>query len=112
MLEDAWTLANKNSERWYAAALRRLQGVLLQQQRAPDVHQAEQYFQQALDLARTQQARTLELQAASSLSQLWQQQGKRDDARQILAEVYAWFTEGFDTAPLQEARTILEALNA
>ena len=71
---------------------------------------AEACFQRALDIARHQQAKSLELRAATSLARLWQQQGKRDDARQLLAEVYGWFTEGFDTADLQEAKALLEAL--
>ena len=110
MLEDALALVDKNSERWYAAELHRLQGILLLRQGAPDVHQAEQCFQQALHIARTQQARALELRAASSLSQVWQQQGKRQAAYTLLAEVYGWFAEGFDTADLQEARTLLAML--
>jgi predicted ATPase len=61
-------------------------------------------------VARHQQAKSLELRAATSLARLWQRQGKRDDARQLLAEVYGWFTEGFDTADLQEAKALLEAL--
>ena len=67
-------------------------------------------FQQALDVARRQQAKSLELRAAMSLSCLWQRQGKRDGARQLLAEIYGWLTEGFDTADLQEARVLLEVL--
>jgi predicted ATPase len=67
-------------------------------------------LRQALDIARQQQAKSLELRAATSLSRLWQQQGKRDEARELLAPVYGWFTEGFDTADLQEARTLLEEL--
>ena len=67
-------------------------------------------MQQALAIARQQQAKSLELRAATSLSRLWQQQGKRTEARQMLAEVYGWFTEGFDTSDLQEARALLEAL--
>ena len=62
-------------------------------------------------MARRQQAKSYELRAAMSLSRLWQRQGKRDAARQVLAEVYGWFTEGFDTANLQEARTLLETLS-
>jgi predicted ATPase len=109
-LEDAWSLVNKNSERWYAAELHRLQGVLLLQQGVPEVHQAEQCFQQALHLSRTQQARNLELRAARSLSRLWQQQGKRNEARELLAPIYGWFTEGFDTADLQDAKALLDEL--
>ena len=72
--------------------------------------EAETCLHQALDIARQQQAKSLELRAATSLSRLWQQQGKRDEARELLAPVYGWFTEGFDTADLQEARTLLEEL--
>ena len=67
-------------------------------------------FQQALAIARCQQARSWELRAAMSLSRLWQQQGKRQEARVLLAPVYAWFTEGFDTVDLQEAKALLEML--
>ena len=71
---------------------------------------AEIGFQTALAIARRQQAKALELRAAMSLGRLWQRQGKRDAARQILAEVYGWFTEGFDTADLQEAKALLDEL--
>jgi adenylate cyclase len=110
MLDEAWALVDKNGERWYAAELHRLQGALLLQQGTPAVHQAEQCFQQALHIARTQQARTFALRAATSLCRLWRQQGKRDEARELLAPIYGWFTEGFDTADLQEAKALLEAL--
>jgi predicted ATPase len=69
-------------------------------------------LQQALDVARRQEAKWLELRAAMSLSRLWQQQGKRQEAYDLLAPIYAWFTEGFDTADLQEARALLETLRA
>jgi adenylate cyclase len=74
------------------------------------VDKAEECFRQALDVARRQQAKSLELRAALSLSRLWQQQGRYAEAHQILAEIYVWFTEGFDTADLQEAKALLEAL--
>jgi predicted ATPase len=67
-------------------------------------------LQDALTMARQQQARSLELRAAVNLSRLWQHQGKRDQARRLLGEVYGWFTEGFDTADLQEAKALLEEL--
>ena len=84
---------------------------MLLQQTVPDAAQAEACFHQALAVARRQQAKSWELRAATSLGRLWQQQGKRADAHQLLAEVYGWFTEGFDTADLQEARALLEALS-
>jgi hypothetical protein len=72
--------------------------------------EAEACFHKAIEIARQQQAKSLELRAVMSLSRLWQQQGKREEARKLLAEVYGWFTEGFDTADLQEAMTLLEEL--
>jgi predicted ATPase len=77
---------------------------------ADNLAEAEACFQQALAVARRQQAKSLELQAAMSLSRLWQRQGKRAEARELLAPIYGWFTEGFDTADLQEAKALLEAL--
>ena len=80
------------------------------QQSAAQQGEAEESLQQALEIARRQQARSWELRAAMSLSRLWQQQGKRTEAYELLAPIYGWFTEGFDTADLQEARALLEAL--
>ena len=81
------------------------------QQAIPDEAQAEICFHQAIDIARHQQAKSWELRAAVSLSRLWQRQGKRAEALHLLAEVYGWFTEGFDTVDLQDARALLEALS-
>ena len=92
------------------AEVYRLQGELLLRQAVPDAAQAEACFQQALTIARRQQAKSWELRAAMSLSRLWQQQGKRAEARELLAPIYGWFTEGFDTADLQEAKALLEEL--
>src|SRR4029453_6024728 len=72
--------------------------------------EAETWLQRALDVARRQEAKSLELRAAMSLGRLWRQQGKRQEAHDLLAEVYAWFTEGFDTADLQEAKALLKEL--
>ena len=72
--------------------------------------EAETCFRQALDVARRQQAKSLELRAAMSLAHLWQQQGKQAEAYELLAPIYGWFTEGFDTADLQEAQALIEAL--
>ncbi len=77
-----------------------------------DMPQAETCFHQALDIARRQQAKSWELRAAMSLARLWQSQGKRQDAHDLLAPVYNWFTEGFDTADLKEAKTLLDQLSA
>ena len=88
----------------------RLQGELLLRQALPDASQAEACFQQALAAARRQQAKSWELRVALSLSRLWQGQGKRAKARELLAPVYGWFTEGFDTPDLQEASALLTAL--
>ena len=88
----------------------RSKGVLLLQQSAAQQGEAEESFHQALTVARRQQAKSWELRAAMSLSRLWQQQGKRTEAYELLAPIYGWFTEGFDTADLQEARALLEAL--
>ena len=107
---EALTLVETTEERWWEAELSRLKGTLLLQLPTPDVDQAGDCFQQALDVARRQQAKALELRATLSLSRLWQQQGKREAAQQVLAPVYGWFTEGVDTADLQEAKALLEAL--
>ena len=107
---EALATVAKSAVRWWEAELHRLKGELLLQCSVAQPGEAEACFQQALDVARRQQAKSLELRAAMSLSRLWQQQGKRDAARQMLSEVYGWFTEGFDTADLQEAKGLLEAL--
>jgi predicted ATPase len=109
-LSEAPTLVETTGERYYEAELHRLKGELLLQHAALEVSQAETCFQQALAIARRQQAKSLELRAAMSLSRLWHQQGKRDEARALLAPIYGWFTEGFDTVDLQEARALLEEL--
>jgi predicted ATPase len=109
-LSEALALVETTGERYYEAELYRLQGELLLQHAAPEVSHAETCFQQALDIARRQQAKSLELRAAMSLGRLWQQQGKRDEAQALLAPSYGWFTEGFETADLQDAKTLLDEL--
>jgi predicted ATPase len=110
LLTKALALVDAIEERYYEAELYRLQGELLLACSTEHHAEAETCFHQALDVARRQQAKSLELRAAMSLGRLWQRQGKRDGAHQLLAEVYGWFTEGFDTADLQEAKALLEAL--
>jgi class 3 adenylate cyclase/predicted ATPase len=110
-LREALALVEKTGERYYEAELHRLTGELLLQHAAPEVSHAETCFQQSLAIARCQQAKSLELRAAMSLGRLWQQQGKRQEAQVLLAGVYHWFTEGFDTADLQEAKALLQAVS-
>ena len=109
-LAEAWALIQHTGETYYVAELHRLQGEFLLQQTPSDTAVTEACFQQALAIARRQQARSLELRAAVSLGRLWQQQGKGEAARQLLAPLYEWFTEGFDTIDPQEARALLDAL--
>jgi predicted ATPase len=109
-LAAAVTLVAATEDRWWEAEVYRLQGVLLLQRSRADAGQAEACFQQALDVARRLLAKALELRAALSLARLWQGQGKRAAAHQLLAASYGWFTEGFDTADLQEAKTLLAEL--
>jgi predicted ATPase len=108
---DDRALVDTTGERLIEAELHRLHGELLLRQAVPEAQAAEACFQRALDVARHQQARWWELRAAMSLGRLWQQQGKRDEARALLAPIYGWFTEGFDTADLQEAQALLEELS-
>jgi predicted ATPase len=109
-LVEALAGMQRTGERVYEAELYRLKGELLLRQSRPDAPQAETCFQHALAVARRQQTKALELRAAMSLSRLWQQHGKPAEARQLLASIYGWFTEGFDTVDLQEARALLAAL--
>jgi predicted ATPase len=110
LLAEALTAIEESGRREALAEAYRLQGELLLRQASPDVTQAEACFQQALAIARRQDAQSWELRAATSLSHLWQQQGKRAEAYELLAPIYGWFTEGFDTADLQDARALLEML--
>jgi predicted ATPase len=110
VLTEALALVDTTGERWYEPELYRLKGELLLQQNSANQAEAETCFQQAITIARSQQAKSLELRAATSLARLWQQQGKRGEARQVLGDVYGWFTEGFDTADLQDAKALLNEL--
>ena len=109
---EALAASAHNQEPWWEAQLYALQGELLLAQlgtpSSPD--EVEACFHHALASARRQQAKSLELRAAMSLARLWQQQGKRAKARELLAPIYGWFTEGLDTADLQEAKALLAQL--
>jgi predicted ATPase len=110
VLTEALALVDTTGERWSEPELYRLKGELLLQQHSDDQGEAESCFYHALDIARTQQAKSFELRAATSLARLWQRQGKRQEAYDLLAPVYHWFTEGFDTVDLQEAKALLDEL--
>jgi predicted ATPase len=138
VLAEALAIVDKNGERYYEAELYRLKGTLTLQSKTslgqvsdksqasqdisevPNIQhltpstqaeaEAEACFQKAIEIARRQQAKSWELRATMSLARLWQQQGKQHAARNILSEIYDWFTEGFDTADLQEAKALLEEL--
>jgi predicted ATPase/DNA-binding winged helix-turn-helix (wHTH) protein len=110
LLDEALAAVHETGERFYEAEIYRIKGELLLARSAEDYGEAEACFQQALTVARHQQAKSSELRAAMSLSRLWQHQGKRAEAQELLAPIYGWFTEGFDTADLQEAKAMLEEL--
>jgi class 3 adenylate cyclase/predicted ATPase len=115
-LAEADTIAEKTGERFHEAELFRLKGELTLMQRAERLasnmeREAEECFGKAIEIARRQQAKSLELRAVMSLSRLWQRQGKKDETRRMLAELYRWFSEGFDTKDLKEAKALLERLS-
>jgi predicted ATPase len=115
-LTEALAVVSKTGERWYEAELYRLRGELTLAQSSVQSlgssvqKKAEESFLKAIGIARQQQAKSLELRAVVSLSRLWQQ-GKKEKAHRMLAEIYDWFTEGFDSKDLQEAKALLEQLN-
>jgi class 3 adenylate cyclase/predicted ATPase len=117
--DDAWRCIGEamaaietTRERWYEAEVNRMAGEIVLMSPEPDTAKAEAYFERALAVARKQQARSWELRAATSMAQLWRTQGKRDAARALLAPVYGWFTEGFNTLDLKEAKALLDELRA
>jgi predicted ATPase len=107
---EALELAEKTEERCWQAELNRIKGELLLAVSADNHPEAERCFSQALDIARAQQAKSWELRAVTSLGRLWQQQGKVEEAHDLLAPVHDWFTEGFDTPDLTDAKTLLDEL--
>ena len=111
LLTEALSVTNNTEERRWEAELYRVKGELLRGHSAEHDVEAETCFHQALSIARHQQAKSWELRAATSLARLWQSQGKRQDAYDLLAPVNNWFTEGFDTADLQDAKALLEELS-
>jgi predicted ATPase len=115
--DEAWhcigeslTAIETTKERWFEADIHRMAGEIALMSPEPDTAKAEAYFERALAVARAQQAKSWELRAATSMARLWRDQGKRDEARDLLAPVYSWFTEGFDTLDLKQAKSLLDAL--
>jgi len=115
--DDAWRcigeavmLMEKTKERWYEAEVNRTAGEIALLSPKPHAAKAEAHFERALAIARQQQAKSWELRASTSLARLWRDQGKPQQARELLAPVYGWFTEGFDTRDLKEAKALLDEL--
>ena len=118
-LDDAWrvigeaiTAAENTKERWFEVEIHRTAGELALMPPNRDAVKAQAYFERALAVARQQQAKSWELRAAMSLARFWRDQGKVRQARELLAPVYGWFTEGFDTRDLKDAKALLEELSA
>jgi predicted ATPase len=109
-LSEAMTAIETTGERWYEAEVLRVGGEIAMMSPEPNLAKAEAYFERALVVARDQRAKSWELRAATSMARLWHGQGKRQQARDLLAPVYGWFTEGFDTLDLKEAKALLDAL--
>jgi predicted ATPase len=107
---EAMTAIETTEESWFQAEVHRVAGEIALKSPSPDAAKAEAYFDRALAVARQQQAKSWELRAAMSMARLWRGQGKRGEARDLLAPVYGWFTEGFDTRDLKEAKALLEEL--
>ena len=116
-LAEALVAMRRNGECWCEAKIHVIQGELLRMQGADETEaeacfqRAEACFQRAIQVARQQSAKSWELRAVTSLCRLWQEQGKKKEARKRLTEVYGWFSEGFDTPDLQEAKSLLETLS-
>ena len=109
---EAMAAVETAKERWCEAEVNRIAGEIALLPPEPDVAKAEAHFERALAVAREQQAKSWELRAAMSMARLWRDQGNRDEARDLLAPVYGWFTEGFDTLDLKEAKALLDALGS
>jgi len=107
-IDDAIDKVEKSKEKWCEAEVHRIAGEIALKSLAPDTEKAEKYFDRALFVARQQQAKSWELRAAMSMARLWRSQGKSQQARELLAPIYGWFTEGFDTLDLKDAKSLLD----
>ena len=104
------TVIEATKERWCEAEVHRTAGEIALMSPQPNLAQAKAFFEQALTIARQQQAKSWELRVAMSMARLWRDQGKPQQAREMLAPIYGWFTEGFDTLDLKEAKALLDKL--
>ena len=111
-IDDAIEKVERSNERWCEAEVHRIAGEIALKSPTPDTEKAESYFERALAVARQQQTKSWELRATMSMARLWRAQGKREEARDLLAGVYGWFTEGFDTLDLRQAKALLDELAA
>jgi predicted ATPase len=109
-IDDATDKVERSKEKWCEAEVHRIAGEIALKLLAPDPEKAKAYFERALAVSRQQQTKSWELRAAMSMARLWRDQGKRDEARDLLAPVYGWFTEGFDTRDLKEVKALLGEL--
>jgi len=109
-LAEALEIVETTDEGWWESEVHRLKGELLLLRSRKAADRAARCFHRALEVSRGQRAKSLELRAATSLARLWQRQGKPDPARELLAPVYGWFTEGFDTADLRDAKALLDEI--
>jgi predicted ATPase len=107
---EATTAVRTTKETWFEAELNRITGEIVLVSRDSDAQKAQVHFERALRIARDQQAKSWELRAATSMARLWRDQGKLEEARDLLAPIYGWFTEGFDTLDLKEAKALLDGL--
>ncbi len=111
-IREATSAIETTMERWWEAEVHRTAGEIALRAPEPDTPKAQAYFERALAVARAQQAKSWELRVAMSMARLWRDQGKRQQARDLLAPVYGWFTEGFDTLDLKESKALLDELKA
>jgi hypothetical protein len=111
-ISEAMSVMDTSKEAWFEAEVHRIAGEIALMTPKADTTKAEAYFERALLLARQQQAKSWELRAAMSMAQLWRDQGRREAARELFAPVYGWFTEGFDTLDLKEAKALLDELHS
>jgi predicted ATPase len=110
--DEALAAIEATKEKWCEAEVNRIAGEIALMEPEPDAAKAEAYFERALAVARQQQAKSWELRAAMSMARLWHDQGKPTEARELLAPVYGWFTEGFDTLDLKQAKALLDELTS